>query len=186
MMKTFTALFVLSTLLASTCRAEIQWTFHPSVHGIDGRSAPYVTSMLGAGEIRYVPPLKWTVSGTRFIPPGKIEADAFVVAIPIQAPAPWTPDRAKALYAAVLSQMVPRGASKATFLSEGVLPVQIDGQSAYEICLSYVSYGQAYSEGVVFVEHGKIQLQFHFGCLTDDFAPLHAAFVGSLLTAQGF
>ena len=32
-----------------------------------------------------------------------------------------------------------KGRRNMTILSEGMIPVQIDGQSAYEICLSYTS-----------------------------------------------
>jgi hypothetical protein len=184
--KPFTLFFILSALLASSCLAEIHWTYHPSVHGIDGPSAPYVTSPLGTVELRYVLPAKWTLSDTRFFPPGKLEADAYVVAVPIQAPAPWTPDRAKELVAAVLSQSVPRGATGATVVSEGLLPVRIDGQSAYEICFSYSFYAQAFTGCVVYVEHGKIQLQFHLVAQRKDYPDLHGAFVGSLLSLDGF
>jgi len=184
--KLFTAFFVSSALLASTCVADVHWTYHPSVHTVDGPSGAYVTAKFRTGELRYAPPMKWALSDSRFIPPGKVEADAYVVAVPIRAPAPWTPDRAKALHAAALSQSVPKGATGAAVLSEGVLPVLIDGQSAYEICLSYSYYGQVFSESTVYVEHGNTQLQFHLGCLQNDFSTLHAAFLGSLLSVAGF
>jgi hypothetical protein len=183
-MKPVAAFFGLSALAASMCLADVHWTFHPSVHGVDGPSAPYVTSELGANEISYIPPLKWTVSGTKFIPPGKIEADAFIDVVPIGAPSAWTPDRSRELHSAVLGQMVPSGASKATVVSEGVLPFEMEGGSPYEICFSYNRYAQSYMESVVFVEHGKTQFQIHLGCLKDDFALLHPAFVSSLFSLQ--
>lgn len=184
MMKACGAFFILDLLLASTCLADVHWTFHPSVHGVDGPTAAYVTSNLGANQISYIPPLKWTLSGTRFIPPGKIEADAFIDAIPIRAASPWTPDRAKALDTAVLTKMLPTGASHGAILSEGVMPIEIAGESTYEICFSYDRYAQSYTESVVFVEHGKTQFQVHLGCLKDDFALLHPAFVSSLFSLQ--
>jgi len=184
-MKTLAAFFALSALLASTCSAEIQWTLHPSVQGIDGMTAPYVTSMLGGDEIRYVPPVDWTLSGDRFIPSGKVEADAYFDTARIQAPAPWTPDRAKALHSAVLSRMIPSGATDPAILSEGPLPVRVAGQSGYEICFSYFAYGRQFAESLVVAEHGDTQFQIHFGCLKGDFTDLHAAFVASLFTLRG-
>jgi hypothetical protein len=184
--KRLAALFAASGLLASAAHAQVHWTLHEATRGLDGPEAAYVTSTLGANEIKYVLPTKWTLSGSRFIPPGKSEADAFVVAVPIQAPAPWTPERAKALHDAVLSQMVPSGASEAAIVSEGATSVQIDGQSAYEICFSYAFYGEVMMESVLFIEHGKTQLQFHLGSLKDDFADLHAALTRSLLSLDGF
>jgi hypothetical protein len=141
--------------------------------------------MLDAGEIRYVPPRNWTISGTRFIPPGKLEADAFVNVVPISAPAEWTPDRMKAVSSAILSQMSAKGASNITILSQDVLQNQIPRQTTYELCFSYTYYGQAYTKSIVFVELGKLQLQFNFGCLKDDFATLHTAFARSLRSVQG-
>jgi hypothetical protein len=184
--KPFTLFFILSAFLASSCLAEIHWTFHPSVHGVDGPSAAYVTTALGGSELKYVLPAKWTLSDTRFIPPGNVQANAFVVAVPIQAPAPWTPDRGKELDAAALSHFVPGGATGATVLSEAVLPVKIDGQSAYEISISYSFYAQAFTECIVYVEHGKTQLQFHLVALRNDYPNLHGAFIGSLLSLDGF
>lgn len=177
---------VLSALLASTGLADIHWILHPSVHTADGPSSAYATSILGSREITYVPPVHWLVSGTRFLPPGKTEADASVDAIPIKEPLPWTPDRIKETHAMVLSQAIPGGASKPAIVSEGMLPIQIDGQSVYEICVSYAFYGREYMESVDFLERGTLQLRFKFGCLKDDFTPLHAAFIASLLTLQGF
>jgi hypothetical protein len=183
-MKTVAAFFALGALLASPCSAEIQWALHPSVHSIDGHTAPYVTAMLGANEIRYVPPTMWTLSGSRFIPPGKIEADAYFDTAQIQAPAPWTPDRVKAFHDTVLSRMIPKGAANAAILSEGPL-AQSAGQSC-EICFSYDAYGSQFVESIVILEHGNTQFQIHFGCLKADFPDLHAAFVGSLFTLRGF
>ncbi len=185
-MKTLTVLLVLSTFLVSSCPAQLQWTFHPPVHGPDGPSVAYATSGLGAIRIKYVLPAKWAVSGTRFLPPGKIEADAYVDAVPIKEQTPWTPDRAKQLHAMVLSQMVPRRSTDVSVLYEGIMPVQIDGQSSYEICVSYSYYGQKYTEGIVFVEYGKTQLAFHLCSLKVDFENLHPIFIGSLLSVDLF
>ena len=186
MIKRLTAAFVLGAFAVSTCPAAVQWTFHPSVRSIDGKTTPYVTALLGANEIRYVPPMGWTLSGSRFIPAGKVEADAYFDAASIQAPAPWTPDRARALHDTVLSRMAPSGATNVAIASEGILPQAIAGQSAYEICFSYSLYAQQYAESVVFFENGKTQFQIHFGSLKPDFPDLHAAFLHSLHRFSGF
>jgi len=185
-MKSFTAGLALCALFASTCPAEINWTYHPRIHGPEGPESAYVTATVAGREIRYVPPVKWTVSGGLFIPPGKLQADCFVNAATIKAPAPWTADRAKAIHEAALAQLIPKGATNEAIISEGVIPIQIDGQSAYEICMSYAYYGQTYMKAVVFVEHLTMQLQFHFGSLKNDFADLHGAFLGSLSSVDGF
>lgn len=185
-MKILGIVLAAGVLLTSTCLSEVDWKFHPSVHCDDGHTAPFVTTKIGAQEIKYVPPGKWALSGGRFIPPGKLEADAYIDALTIKAPTPWTPDRTKALHDAVLSQVVPHGATEVTVDSEGAMPVEIDGQTAYEICLSYHFYGQVYSDSVAFVEHGTLQLQFHFGSRKGDFADLHSAFLGSLVSIDGF
>jgi hypothetical protein len=185
MIRAFAILSVLTWLLASTCHAELEWIFHPRVPGIDGPSPAYVTATLNSGHIRYEPPHGWIVSGSRFIAPGKTEADAFAEAVTIKGPSPWTADRAKALHSYVLARMVPKDATDATILSEGVMPIEIAEQTSYEICFTYGLYGQAYIESVVFTELGNTRLQFHFGCLRDDFSALHPVFTRSLRTVQG-
>jgi hypothetical protein len=174
-----------ATLLACTCRAGIDWTFHPSVQGTDGPTAPYVDSMVGGSEITYVPPVKWVVSGSQFLPPGKREADAYIEAYSIKAALPWTPDRAKALEAAALSRL-PRGATNVKIDSEGVASLQVAGEISYEVRFSYIYFGQTFVESVLYAEHGTVQLRFHFGCLKSDFDALHAAFIGSLFSVRGF
>ena len=158
---------------------------HPSVIGSDGPTFPYVTTVLEGAEITYFPPVRWALSGGRFIPPGKTEADAYVEAVPIQGPAPWTPERAKAAHEAVLARIVPKGATNAAVVSEGATSFRIAGQCGYEICFSYAYYGQEYGGSVIFVEHGKTQLQFHLGCLKRDFDTLRGALNGSLFTLRG-
>ena len=185
-MKKVPAFFTLWALLASTCLARIEWTYHPRVHGIDGWTSPYVTAMLGGNEITYVPPVKWSVSDERIIPPEKTEADAYFDVVRIDSPAPWTPDRITEEEKMVLTRMIPRGSTNPIILSEGPLPFRPSGQDAYEICFSYDCYARQFNESVVFVEHDKVQLQAHFGSLKKDFPDLHSAFVASLFTFHGF
>jgi hypothetical protein len=184
MIRSIAILLALGSLLVSACRAELDWTYHPKVPGIDAPVPAYVTSKLETGEIRYIPPQKWTVSGTRFLPPGKIEADEYAEAISNQTRAPWTPERGQALYAEMASQITAKGATTVTLLSAGVTPILMAGQAAYEICFSYSFYGQAYTESVVLMDLGRTQLRFHFGCLQGDFAALHPTFVRSLRSVQ--
>jgi hypothetical protein len=179
-------LCVAGIALASTCSAAIEWTLHPAVYGDDGLTAPFVTAMVGSNEITYVPPTQWMASGARVFPPAKIEADGYFDVAAIQAPSDWTADRVKVLHDTVLSRMIPRGTANPGIVSEKVLPMQIGGMSAYEICFTYARFAQQFEESVVFVEHGKTQLQIHFGSLKQDFADLHAAFLGSLFTLRGF
>jgi hypothetical protein len=185
MIRALSILSALIWLMGSTCEAELEWIFHPRVPGIDGPSPAYVTATLESGPIRYEPPHGWTVSGSRFIVPGKTEADAFAEAVTIKGSGAWTAERTKALRAYVLARMAPKNALGATIVSEGVMAIDIAGRTSYEVCFSYGLYGQAYTESVVFTELGNTQLRFHFGCLREDFAALHPVFTRSLRSVQG-
>jgi len=167
-------------LLASASLAEVPWAFHPSVIGPDGPTAAYVTAIIDSRQVRYVPPLKWQIGKTRFTPENKLEADAFLEAAPSPGDIPWTDARAKLARAFVLSRLVPGGATNVTVLSESLNPLTLFRRGTYEICFSYTRYGQEFSESIFFAEHGKTELQFHFGCLKKDFPDLHAQFIMSL------
>jgi len=182
--KTFAAILSLALLVSANSSAEISWSLHPSISGPDGPSAPYVTATLGPRQIKYVPPIKWKITDTQFIPPGVPGAYAFANAIAIDKPAPWTTDRLKTLHDFILSHLPP-GAKDASILSEGPLPVQIDGQPPCEISATYAYYGQTYSESVIFIERDKTQFQFHLDCPNPAFPSLHALFLSSLLSLDG-
>ena len=182
----FSAVLLASLFWAVNCFGEMEWAFHPSEHTNDGASAAYVTAPLDGGQLRYVLPSGWCFSGDRFLPTGKNEADAYIDAARIQSPSPWTPDRAKAVRDWIIAQKAAKKATNVACISEGELPFKIEGQSAYEFTLTYGYYGQRFTEAVVFVEHGQVQLQIHLGALKDDFAELHKEFVATLFSVNGF
>ena len=177
---------LLGLLAVRSARADLHWTLHPSVMGPDGPTSAFATALINGNEIHYIPPAKWRVEGDRIIPPNAVSADAYLTVVPIAAPTPWTDDRAKELHRNVLAKMVPHGAKDAAIISEGVMPLQIAGQTTYAVCYTYAFYGQKYRESLHIVEHGNVQLQFHFGCLQSDYETFRAAFEGSLMTLRGF
>jgi len=181
------ARFAVMALLASAAPAlaEVSWTVHPSEMGSDGPTALYVTARLAGREIRYVPPLRWVVNSMGFKPPGMLEADARVTAAPIPADAPWTDIRGKIARAFVLVRLIPPGATKVSVDIETVNQLQVCSQGACEIGVSYAFYGQEISESFVFVEHNRLQLQFRFGGLKQDFPNLRAQFIASLSSVSG-
>jgi hypothetical protein len=185
-MKHLAAILAAGCALIASCPAALHWTFHPPYFVPEGEMTGYATTMLGTAEVRCVVPGRWTVSDTHFLPPNVSEADGYVDAVQIPTATAWTPEKTKALHDQLLKQGIPRGATEAAILTEKELEVGIGDKSSYEITYSYNYYGQAYSGAVIYVEHGKLQLQVHFGALKKDFPVYYPVFVGAIQTMNGF
>ncbi|HEX4085869.1 MAG TPA: hypothetical protein VHY22_13230 [Chthoniobacteraceae bacterium] len=165
---------------------DISWIFHPSAPGSDGPTAKYVSADVSGMELTFIPPLNWSVTPTRFFPPNKIEASLSVDAVKIDAPALWTPDRAKAMREYILTRGLPKDAQNVQVISESLNGINFGGRGSYEIAIGYSSYGQTFATDTIYIESGAVQLQFRLGCLRKDFDELHPYLRTAALSMHGF
>ena len=178
-------LIILALCFSLRAMAGTNFQLHSSEIGSDGPTAAYVTFKNGDHEARYVPPLKWNVSGDIIRPDGKDMAEARIEMIPIPLALPWDKDHVKHVQEWILASFVPKGSINVSVVSAAACSMKICGLEPYEFVVSYACYGLSYQSSVTIVERDKTRFCFIIVAKQKDFQNLHGAFFGSLFSLDG-
>jgi len=178
-------LLFLALCFSLRAMAGTPFQFHPSETGSDGPTAAYATFKNGDHEARYVPPLKWSVSGDRIRPEGKEMADARIEMFSIPLALPWDKDHVKQVQDWVLARFVPKDSTNVVGVSAAAGPMKICGLEPYGIVVSYALFGMSYQSSITIVERDKIRFCFIITTQKKDFQDLYGTFLGSLFSVDG-
>ena len=179
--------FALLVALAASVFGGIDLTPTSSTYKLEGIKFPEILFHDGKKTISYDPPFGWTYSGTstkcNLQPPGKAQAQASIELASGPKARVFDEERIKQLKATVAT-LVPAGAENVEITTAELDPLQINGNSTFELTIAYMFYGQGFKMSVLFLDLEDSELRFRLQSQSSDFQELQKAFRRSLFSWQ--
>jgi hypothetical protein len=159
----------------------------PSTYKLEGIKFPEILFHDGKKTISYDPPFGWTYNGTStkctLQPPGKAQAQASIELASSPKTRGFDEERIKQLKATAAT-LLPAGSENVEIASAELDPLQINGNSTFELTISYMFYGQPFKMSVLFLDVENSELRFRLQSQSSDFQELQKAFRRSLFSWQ--
>ena len=181
-------LLVAILALAGAARADLNLAPVVSYYESEGVRFPNLAFRDGPGRITYVPPARWTYTGSfrqfTLYPPNGVRADATVSSANTATPLPLSMETT-AYYESVARTLLPHDTTMVELHGMIFNPLRICGRTTVEFVFDFVVYAQRYRLSCVLLPREHDRLQFMLCASREHFDQLRTEFHRSLYTLEG-